>query len=63
METDKPLVSILLAVYKPNTQWLIDQLISLNNQTYNNIELLAYDDCAIKIIKEAYYKGVKNDLS
>lgn len=45
IETDKPLVSILLAVYKPNTDWLIQQLISLNNQTYNNIELLVYDDC------------------
>lgn len=37
---DKPLVSILLAVYKLNTQRLIEQLISLNKQAYNNIELL-----------------------
>lgn len=40
-----PLVSILLAVYKPNEAWLIQQLISLNEQTYENIELLVYDDC------------------
>ncbi|MFL0163865.1 glycosyltransferase [Candidatus Clostridium helianthi] len=45
METDKPLVSILLAVYKPNEVWFIEQLISLNEQTYKNIELLVYDDC------------------
>lgn len=45
LESDKPLVSILLAVYKPNEQWLIEQLISLNNQTYKNIEILIYDDC------------------
>ena len=36
--TDKPLVSILLAVYKPNEEWLVEQLISLNEQTYDNIE-------------------------
>ncbi|ABR36860.1 glycosyltransferase family 2 protein [Clostridium beijerinckii] len=45
MEVDKPLVSILLAVYKPNENWFIEQLISLNEQTYNNLELFVYDDC------------------
>jgi glycosyltransferase involved in cell wall biosynthesis len=50
--TDKPLVSILLAVYKPNETWLIEQLISLNEQTYENIELLVYDDCPNYPVKE-----------
>lgn len=45
VEINKPLVSILLAVYKPNETWLIEQLISLNEQTYGNVELLVYDDC------------------
>lgn len=45
METDKPLVSILMAVYKPNENWLREQLISLNEQTYPKLELLIYDDC------------------
>jgi Predicted glycosyltransferases len=40
-----PLVSIILAVYRPNTFWLIEQLISLNEQTYADLELLVYDDC------------------
>lgn len=40
----KPLVSILLAVYKPNESWFIEQLISLNKQTYESIELIVYDD-------------------
>ena len=44
-EINKPLVSILLAVYKPNEQWLIEQLISLNEQNYPNLDLLIYDDC------------------
>ncbi len=45
METDKPLVSVLLAVYKPNERWLREQLNSLNEQSYRNIELLVCDDC------------------
>lgn len=45
MITDKPLVSILLAVYKPNENWLIEQLISLNEQNYENLNLYVYDDC------------------
>ena len=56
--TDKPLVSILLAVYKPNEKWLIEQLISLNNQNYSNLNLFVYDDCpectADKVLFEKY---------
>ena len=44
-KTNKPLVSILLAVYKPNEKWLIEQLISLNKQSYQNLNLFVYDDC------------------
>ncbi|OPJ59540.1 putative glycosyltransferase EpsH [Clostridium chromiireducens] len=54
--TYKPLVSILLAVYKPNNNWLIEQLISLNEQTYENIELLVYDDCPDFQINEEIIK-------
>ncbi|NOW06518.1 glycosyltransferase [Clostridium beijerinckii] len=57
METHKPLVSILLAIYKPKEDWLIEQLISLNNQTYDNIELLIYDDCPDFPINEEYFKS------
>lgn len=45
MGTGKPLVSVLLAVYKPNEAWLREQLKSLNEQTYSDIELLVCDDC------------------
>lgn len=44
-KNDSPLVSILMAVYQPNEKWVIEQLVSLNEQTYNNLELLVYDDC------------------
>lgn len=38
-------VDILLSVYNPNEEYLIKQLISLNNQTYPNLKLYIYDDC------------------
>lgn len=56
MKTDKPLVSILLATYKPNEKWLIEQLISLNEQSYNNLELLVYDDCPEEPVNEELFK-------
>lgn len=56
MEIDKPLVSILLAVYKPNEKWFVEQLISLNEQTYENLELLIYDDCPDFPVNEEYFK-------
>ncbi|CAI3632150.1 glycosyltransferase [Clostridium neonatale] len=56
MQIDKPLVSILLAVYKPNEKWLIELLISLNEQTYENLELLIYDDCPDSPVNEDYFK-------
>lgn len=56
MEISKPLVSILLAVYKPNETWLIEQLVSLNEQTYGSIELLVYDDCPEFPINEKYFE-------
>ncbi len=34
-----------MAVCKPREDWLREQLKSLNEQTYDNIELLIYDDC------------------
>lgn len=38
-------VQILLSVYRPNLVFLKEQLASLEAQTYENIELLIYDDC------------------
>lgn len=46
METDKPLISILMAVYEPNMDWLREQLISLNEQTYPHLRLYIRDDCS-----------------
>ncbi len=43
---DTPQISILLATYEPQMDWLKEQLISLNNQTYPNIKLFICDDAS-----------------
>lgn len=37
-------ITILMAIYHPNRDWLVQQLNSLENQTYPNLELLIADD-------------------
>lgn len=46
MQTGKPLISILMAVYEPRMDWLREQLLSLNAQTYPNLRLYVRDDCS-----------------
>ncbi len=46
METGKPLISILMAVYEPRLDWLKEQLESLEAQTYPNLRLYIRDDCS-----------------
>jgi glycosyltransferase involved in cell wall biosynthesis len=41
-------VDILLATYKPNIDYFIKLLISLNNQTYSNINIVVRDDSVFK---------------
>ena len=49
-ETDKPLISIVMAVYEPNLSWFREQLDSLEAQTYPNLELLVLDDCSPTVL-------------
>lgn len=46
METAKPQISILMAVYEPRMDWLREQLLSLEGQTYPNLKLYIRDDCS-----------------
>ncbi len=48
METDKPLISILMAVYEPRMDWLKAQLGSLVAQTYLNLCLHFRADCLLR---------------
>ena len=58
MQTDKPLISIVMAVYEPRMDWLREQLESLNAQTYPNLELIVCDDCSPSIPYEDINKVV-----
>lgn len=55
MGTDNPLISVVMAVYKPDREWLREQLISLNCQTYSNLELLICDDCRTSPVEESIF--------
>lgn len=46
MAADKPRVAILMAVYEPRMDWLREQLVSLEQQTYPNLKLYIRDDCS-----------------
>ena len=39
-------IAILMAVYEPRMDWLREQLLSLNAQTYPNLMLYVRDDCS-----------------
>lgn len=58
MGTDKPQISILMAVYEPRMDWLKLQLESLNQQTYPNIKLYIRDDCSPTVPHEEIKKCV-----
>ena len=45
-ETGKPPISILMAIYEPRMDWLREQLLSLDAQTYPNLKLYIRDDCS-----------------
>ncbi len=56
MKTDEyPLISIVMAVYKPRADWLVLQLESLDKQTYPNLELLVCDDCPECPVDEMFF--------
>lgn len=54
-------VNILLSVYNPKEEYLIEQLKSIDQQTYENIELLIFDDCITKRCDyQIFEKTLKN---
>lgn len=63
METDKPLISILMAVYEPRLDWLREQLLSLNAQTYPNLQLYVCDDCSPNVPFEQIQSCVQDCIT
>lgn len=49
MGTDNPLVTVVLAIYNPNLNWLNEQLESIDNQDYENLNLLIIDDSSCDV--------------
>lgn len=66
MGTDRPLVSILMAVYKPDPRWFKEQLVSLDSQDYGNSELIICDDCPSEPLDEKlvaeYIKNIPYEI-
>lgn len=60
METGKPLISILMAVYEPRMDWLREQLLSLEAQTYPNLKLYIRDDCSPTVSFKAIQSCVQD---
>lgn len=60
MATAKPQISILMAVYEPRMDWLREQLLSLNAQTYPNVKLYIRDDCSPTVSFEAIQSCVQD---
>lgn len=56
MITDKPKVTVVMAVYRPNEPWLVEQLKSLNHQSYKNVEILVWDDGPDFPVEEKYFQ-------
>lgn len=63
MQTDKPRIAILMAIYEPNLEWLREQLISLNEQTYPNLYLYVREDCSPKVSFVEIEKCVKECIT
>ena len=63
MGIDKPLISILMAVYEPRMDWLRQQLLSLNEQTYPNLRLYIRDDCSPTVPYEQIQSCVRDCIT
>ena len=61
-QADKPLISILMAVYEPRMDWLRAQLESLEAQTYPNLKLYIRDDCSPTVPFEEIKALVKDRI-
>lgn len=63
MGIDKPLISILMAVYEPQMDWLRQQMVSLNEQTYPNLRLYIRDDCSPTVPYEQIQSCVQDCIT
>ena len=62
-QTGKPQIAILMAVYEPRMDWLREQLLSLNAQTYPNLMLYVRDDCSPTVTYKEIQSCVQDCIS
>ena len=63
VDTNKPLIAILLAVYEPRMDWLKELLESLNAQTYPNLMLYVRDDASVNMPFEDIKKLIEKSIT
>ncbi len=57
------MIAILMAVYEPRLDWLTEQLLSLNAQTYPRLRLYVRDDCSPAVSFEAVRTIVEQTIT
>ena len=62
-QTPLPRIAILMAVYEPRMDWLREQLLSLNAQTYPNLMLYVRDDHSPTVPYEEVQSCVQDCIS
>ena len=58
--TDKPMIAILMAIYEPRMDWLREQLISLEQQTYPNLRLYVREDASPTVSFDAFCSMIQS---
>lgn len=38
-------ITIVIAIYKPRLEWLKEELVSIQKQTYRNFQVMVWNDC------------------
>lgn len=62
-QTGKPRIAVLMAVYEPGMDWLREQLLSLNGQSYPNLMLYVRDDCSPTVPYEEIQSCLQDCIS
>ena len=60
---NEPMITVVMAIYKPNLKWLKEELESINKQSYRNFKILVWNDCPEdKYNYTAFFKQYLEDI-
>lgn len=57
-----PLVSVVMSIYKPDVAYLEEQLRSITDQDYSNMEVVIYNDYPSDENREGFIAGILGDV-